>query len=95
MFQKLFDMLTPGGILVLEPQPWSSYHKRRNLTPRIREQYGQLQLRPIMFADILTQKIGFESCEVIKPPMRVVDGFKRPILVCSKPLRPSTSGHAT
>ena len=32
MFQKMFKNLRPGGCLVLEPQPFASYKKKKNLT---------------------------------------------------------------
>jgi len=32
LFREIFRLLVPGGTLVLEPQPWSSYRKRKNLT---------------------------------------------------------------
>ncbi|KAK9768111.1 hypothetical protein K7432_001513 [Basidiobolus ranarum] len=33
LFQKAYDSLTDNGVLVLEPQPWSSYYRRSHLTP--------------------------------------------------------------
>jgi 7SK snRNA methylphosphate capping enzyme len=32
VFKKIFDSLTPNGVFIMEPQPWKSYKKKRNLT---------------------------------------------------------------
>jgi 7SK snRNA methylphosphate capping enzyme len=43
VFQKMFCSLAPNGILILEPQPWSSYKKKSNLTPQIKQNYKCMQ----------------------------------------------------
>lgn len=45
MFKRIFMNLHPGGRLILEPQPFSSYKKKRNLTVSVyhRKLIRQLQ----------------------------------------------------
>lgn len=33
-FKRIFQTILPGGRLILEPQPWSSYRLKRRMTVR-------------------------------------------------------------
>lgn len=95
-FAKMFDMLAPGGKLVLEPQPWKSYQQYFKLTPHIRattsdKKLGdKLLLRPGKFQAYLTETVGFERVEVIAPESAkeesvTIGNFAvRKLLVCTK-----------
>ncbi|XP_038987558.1 probable RNA methyltransferase At5g51130 isoform X2 [Phoenix dactylifera] len=63
MFVKIWRLLRPGGILLLEPQPWSSYKKNRLVSETARVNYNEITLHPGEFRDILLDKVGFRSAE--------------------------------
>ncbi|KAJ3584950.1 hypothetical protein NHX12_013673 [Muraenolepis orangiensis] len=44
LFRRAFQSLTPGGLFILEPQPWSSYS--RKTTETTYQNYKTLRLRP-------------------------------------------------
>mmetsp|Transcript_24751 Transcript_24751/g.48376 ORF Transcript_24751/g.48376 Transcript_24751/m.48376 type:complete len:634 (-) Transcript_24751:116-2017(-) len=68
LFQNIWDWLLPGGIFIMEPQPWKSYRKKfACLTPQIKENYHTLKLRPTEFTAYLIDTIGFKLIREIKP----------------------------
>ena len=72
---------------MLEPQPWSSYGKRKNLTPQHARNFASISLRPDAFERCLIDEIGFRSCERLEVSYsdRTSAGFKRrPLLVLLK-----------
>ncbi|KAF6250319.1 Bicoid-interacting protein 3-domain-containing protein [Scenedesmus sp. NREL 46B-D3] len=95
LFHKFYRCLAPGGLLVLEPQPWKSYqaavHKQGGTAAPFSKP-EQLKLRPEGFLDFLTQRVGFVLVQQLSAVSRAagpgavpVKGFDRPILVLRKP----------
>lgn len=76
-FRKLRDVLKPGGILILEPQPWSSYLKRAEPTELM-----ALKIRPEGFVEELG-KVGLELVEVLKG-VEPEKGEKKKGLFCTE-----------
>ncbi|XP_042542633.1 LOW QUALITY PROTEIN: 7SK snRNA methylphosphate capping enzyme [Dipodomys spectabilis] len=90
MFRRIYRHLRPGGILVLEPQPWSSYGKRKTLTETIYKNYYRIQLKPEQFSSYLTSpEVGFSSYELVATPHNTSKGFQRPVYLFHKARSPS------
>uniref|UniRef100_A0A3Q4GGS8 RNA methyltransferase n=1 Tax=Neolamprologus brichardi TaxID=32507 RepID=A0A3Q4GGS8_NEOBR len=69
LFKRAYQSLSPGGIFILEPQPWSSYchSKRASVTPSNMNITicSYLRLRPEQFTSYLTDSVGFSSYRLI------------------------------
>ncbi|OWF41071.1 7SK snRNA methylphosphate capping enzyme-like [Mizuhopecten yessoensis] len=85
MFKRIYRQLRPGGRLILEPQPWSSYKKKKKLTPEIFETFKSISLKPEQFSDyLLSKEVGFSTCEVVDTPFNKSKGFRRTIQLFTK-----------
>ncbi|EPY74663.1 7SK snRNA methylphosphate capping enzyme isoform B [Camelus ferus] len=83
MFRQIYRHLRPGGILVLELQPWSSYGKRKTLTETIYKNYYRIQLKPEQFISYLTSpEVGFSSYELVATPHNTSNGLQWPPASC-------------
>ncbi|KAH8295361.1 hypothetical protein KR018_010396 [Drosophila ironensis] len=90
-FRRMFLQLRPGGKLILEPQSFDGYKRRKKLTEQIRINYNSIQFRPQQFTEyLLGPEVGFERMELMGTPEHCKAGFKRPIQVFSKPEAPKT-----
>ncbi|XP_018095264.2 7SK snRNA methylphosphate capping enzyme [Xenopus laevis] len=80
MFRRIYRHLRPGGTLILEPQPWASYGKRKKLTESIYKNYSRISFRPEQFTTYLVSpEVGFSSYELIATPETRSKGFQRPV----------------
>ncbi|XP_031564804.1 probable RNA methyltransferase At5g51130 [Actinia tenebrosa] len=85
MFKKIYRNLRPGGRLILEPQPFASYSKRKKLTTKIRANYDSICFRPEQFVDyLLSDEVGFVAYEVLEEPQHGAQGFRRPMYLFTK-----------
>uniref|UniRef100_A0A3Q0RTS5 RNA methyltransferase n=1 Tax=Amphilophus citrinellus TaxID=61819 RepID=A0A3Q0RTS5_AMPCI len=84
LFKRVYRHLHPGGLFILEPQPWESYVRRKKLTDNISRNYHSIHLKPDQFSSYLTTEVGFTSFEYIGAPKCSVRGFQRPIYVFHK-----------
>ncbi|KAK9715369.1 hypothetical protein RND81_06G160500 [Saponaria officinalis] len=85
LFTKIWKHLHPGGILVLEPQPWDSYYKNRLTTETTNANYHSIHIKPQDFQEILLDKVGFRTVEQATSRVSgATMGFDRPVLVFRK-----------
>ncbi|XP_041808944.1 7SK snRNA methylphosphate capping enzyme-like [Chelmon rostratus] len=84
LFKRVYRHLRPGGMFILEPQPWESYVRRKKLTDNISRNYHNIHLRPDQFSSYLTTEVGFTSFEYLGTPKCSIRGFQRPIYLFHK-----------
>ncbi|XP_073679226.1 7SK snRNA methylphosphate capping enzyme-like [Garra rufa] len=84
LFQRIFRHLLPGGVLILEPQPWTSYSRRKRLTEVTYRNYRSIRLKPDKFSSFLTTDVGFSSYELIGTPHSGPNGVQRSIYLFHK-----------
>ncbi|KAM9728509.1 7SK snRNA methylphosphate capping enzyme isoform 1-T2 [Menidia menidia] len=84
LFKRVYRHLRPGGMFILEPQPWESYVRRKKLTDNIYRNYHSIRLKPDQFSSYLTSELGFTSFEHLEAPKCSIRGFQRPIYVFHK-----------
>ncbi|XP_076472760.1 uncharacterized protein LOC143302112 [Babylonia areolata] len=79
VFHRMFQQLRPGGRLVLEPQTWASYRRRKKLSATIYKNYNSIRLKPNDFADYLVDTVGFCKRIYLGQPFNPSKGFQRPL----------------
>jgi 7SK snRNA methylphosphate capping enzyme len=84
LFRRSFDLLSPGGVFLLEYQPWQSYIKNRNTSAVTKENFLKLKILPEEFESLLVEE-GFVVSGRLGTPLAEAKGFKRPVLVLTKP----------
>ncbi|KAI3443743.1 hypothetical protein Pfo_000408 [Paulownia fortunei] len=81
LFWRVWTLLQPGGVFILEPQPWSSYYNNRLVSEMAAANYKNIKIPPEDFQDVLLDKIGFRRVENITSCLSgTKSGFDRPIL---------------
>ncbi|KAJ7525528.1 hypothetical protein O6H91_17G054800 [Diphasiastrum complanatum] len=85
LFSKIWQELRPGGMLVLEPQPWTSYEKKRRVSEVAKKHFNESVIRPEDFPNVLTEKIGFKSWQEISSAVpHSTTAFSRPLFLYHK-----------
>ncbi|KAI8978640.1 Bicoid-interacting protein 3-domain-containing protein [Pilobolus umbonatus] len=66
MFRKMYDALSPGGVLVLQPPEFSAYKKRaKALNLDVEKRF---LFRPEHYTDYLLNEVGFKECIDLSTP---------------------------
>ena len=88
MFKQIYDALSPGGVFIVEPQPWKSYKRafrKQKMPEETRAHFRGIELRPAFFAEHLRAVVGFSSVQAIRSAdLHVADEFDRNLLLCVK-----------
>ncbi|XP_077444233.1 7SK snRNA methylphosphate capping enzyme-like isoform X2 [Stigmatopora argus] len=79
LFRRAYQSLSPGGLFILEPQPWPRYARAAKASPTAYRHYKSLQVRPEHFTSYLTENVGFSSYRLLTRA-----GEKRPIYLFRK-----------
>ena len=96
-FARVHYLLAPGGLFIVEPQPWRSYKAAKG---KMRKQGGgegvqlpqgaffhrlnELEIRPEQIPDILCAEFGFQLVRRLQPPEEASRGFDRDVFLFKK-----------
>uniref|UniRef100_UPI0037E9C3A5 7SK snRNA methylphosphate capping enzyme-like n=1 Tax=Semicossyphus pulcher TaxID=241346 RepID=UPI0037E9C3A5 len=79
LFRRAYQSLSPGGLFILEPQPWSSYSRSKRASERTFGHFRTVRLRPEQFTCYLTDSVGFSSYRLLTHT-----GNQRPVYLFHK-----------
>jgi len=87
LFRRCKRWLCPGGVLVLEPQPWKAYKKVADAHADVEKTWGEIQLKPSSFVDFLTEVLGFDRAYRWAFVDHTQESFQRTLYFFWKPER--------
>eukprot|EP01080_Neovahlkampfia_damariscottae_P005034 gene5034-8631_t len=82
-FKKMANLLTKNGILILEPQKFSTYDRKKDLTKTISENFQNIKFKPDEFINYFENELNFKLIFEKKEEEEKV-GFKRVIYFLRK-----------
>lgn len=84
-FRRIYKHLKPGGLLVLEVQPFDNYGRRKKMSDRLRANYYTIKFKPDQFDEyLLSEEVGFKRILTSTTTVHQCAGFKRPLKVFEK-----------
>ncbi|CAD8190848.1 unnamed protein product [Paramecium pentaurelia] len=89
LFKTISNFLNVGGHLILEPQEWKSYKKKKYYSSEFKQNYKEIQLKPQDFSKVLEKEYNFKLIQQINPDdesaiKKSKSTFRRPILIFEK-----------
>ena len=88
VFENVFHSLAPGGVFIVEPQPWKSYRqafKKQNMPEETKAHFREIKIRPKDYAEFLKTSIGFETVTTLRDAdLHDASEFDRTVLLCVK-----------
>eukprot|EP00066_Takifugu_rubripes_P025857 XP_011615123.1 PREDICTED: 7SK snRNA methylphosphate capping enzyme-like isoform X1 [Takifugu rubripes] len=79
LFTRAYQSLSPGGLFILEAQPWSSYSRSRGASETTFHHFRTVRLKPEQFTSYLTEAVGFSSYRLLTHT-----GNQRPVYLFHK-----------
>lgn len=84
-FKRAYNHLKPGGLFILEAQPFDNYSRRKRTSDRLKANFYSIQLKPEEFDNyLLSDEIGFKEIIYESKINHQCKGFKRPLKVFMK-----------
>lgn len=84
-FKRMYRHLRKDGLLILEPQPFDNYGRRKKLSDRLRANFYSIQFKPEHFDQyLLSPEIGFREIVYEATTDHKFQGFRRPFKVYRK-----------
>jgi 7SK snRNA methylphosphate capping enzyme len=88
LFMDVHESLTPGGVFIVEPQPWRSYRqafRKQHMPEETKAHFRAIALRPSLYAEFLRTAVGFERVTTLRDAdMHDASEFDRTVLLCVK-----------
>jgi len=86
LFENLIALTKPGGLLIIEYQPWKSYENNKNANETTKINFKNLRIKPEDFeAHLTSESFGLQIIAKLGTCLEEAKGFSRPILVLRKP----------
>uniref|UniRef100_H3DQW6 RNA methyltransferase n=1 Tax=Tetraodon nigroviridis TaxID=99883 RepID=H3DQW6_TETNG len=86
LFSRVYQSLTPGGLFILQAQPWSRYNRSKRASETTFRHFRKVRLKPDQFTSYLTESVGFSSYRLLthtgRKPART--GKQRPVYLFYK-----------